>query len=168
MTELVISGHIPSKKNLLKVTASGRGYYDKEIREQLNDLSEQIATQWKVTDVEGVKHPRAPLVHPAMAVVFYVTTGRSDNDNRWTTVLDALVSGGVLKDDCVEQCNGPVLICSSVRTTTVAGAKVFIQEDGDLARLYRHVCSYNFEDYKWLKDARTERGKVKARRMRKI
>ncbi len=168
MFEINITGHICSKKNLLKLTRGGRGYYDKDVREQLNDLSEQVARQWSKTNLDGYRVPRTPLIHPAMAVVFYVTTERSDNDNRWTTILDALVSGGVLKDDSVAFCNGPVLICSSIKTPSTAGAKVFLEESGDLERLYRTVKSRNFEDYQWLKDARTDHAKVKARRLKRV
>ncbi len=168
MIELNISGHTPSKKNLLKLTASGRGYYDADTRAALNDLNEQVSKQWRYTNLEGRSIPRQPLVHPAIAVCFYVTTGRSDNDNRYTTIQDALVAGGVLKDDSVEFCNGPVLICSSVRTTAVAGAKVFIEESGDLERLYAYVRKKDFDDYQWLKDARAERKVAKAKKFRKI
>lgn len=153
MTELVITGTVPSKKNLLKLTKGGRGYYDSATRQILNDLSSQVERQWG---------SRPPLVHPAIAVVFYVTTGRSDKDNKYTTLLDALVSGGVLKDDCIALCNGPVILCEAVMTPSIAGAKVLLEENGSLASLYRYVMSQDFTEYGWLKLARAARALPKA------
>ena len=157
MTELVIAGNIPSKKNMLKVTASGHGYYDKELRQQLNDLSEQVARQWSKYNVDGVKVPREPLVHPAIALVFYVVSDRSDKDNKTTTLMDALVSGGALKDDCIAYCNGPILICEAVKTPVSAGVRIFIEESGDFERLWRRVRAVDLKDYTWLKDLKAAR-----------
>lgn len=168
MTEIVISGNIVSKKNLLKMTKTGHGYYAKEVRESLDDIADQVAKQWVRTDAAGRKLPRAPLVHPAMAVMFYVVSGRSDADNKWTTVLDALVAGGVLKDDCIDQCNGPVLILQAVKTPSTAGVKVFVQEDGDFDRLYAHCKRQDWQDYSWLKEARSKRSEVKKKRLKKV
>lgn len=168
MTEIVITGNIVSKKNMLKMTKNGHGYYDKEVRESLNDITDQVAKQWTKPDITGRRLPRAPLVHPAIAVMFYVVSGRSDKDNKYTTVLDALVSGGVLKDDCIDQCNGPVLLLEAVKTPSTAGVKVFIQEDGDLDRLMAHCKRQDWTDYSWLRDARTQLQETKKKRLRRI
>ncbi len=168
MTEIVISGNIVSKKNMLKMTKNGHGYYAPEVRASLNDIAEQVAKQWYRYDITGQKQQRTPLVHPAMAVMFYVVSGRSDLDNKWTTVLDALVAGGVLKDDCIDQCNGPVLILQSIKTPNTAGVKVFIQEDGDFDRLYAHCKRQDWQDYSWLKEARAQRVATKKKRLKRI
>ncbi len=168
MTELVITGTVPSKKNLLKLKAGGGGYYDKETKATLRDLSEQVARQWSKTNENGYKVPKQPLIHPAIGVVFYVTSDRSDNDNKYTTLLDSMVSGGVLKDDSIALCNGPVLICSSVKTPSTAGAKIFLEESGDLEKLYRYVKSRNFDDYSWLKDAKVEKAKRAKRGFKRV
>jgi hypothetical protein len=165
MTEITLTGSIISKKNMLKLSKNGHGYYDPEVRAILNDLNDQVSRQWSATRGGA---PRPPLLHPAIAVVFYVTSDRSDKDNKYTTVLDALVAGGVMKDDCIAYCNGPVLLCEAVMTPSIAGAKVFIEESGDFERLWRHVKAQDFNDYNWLKQARAERKVQKSRGLRKI
>ncbi len=168
MTEITITGNILSKKNMLKMTRSGHGYYDAETRASLNDLSDQVSSQWFRTDRDGSRQPRSPLVHPAVAVQFYVVSGRSDADNKWTTLLDALVSGGVFKDDCIDFFNGGVMILSAIKTPSTAGAKVFIEESGDFDRLYSHVKHQDFNEYEWLKTARAERKAKAKKRLKRI
>lgn len=168
MTEIIITGTVPSKKNCLKLSKNGHGYYDPELRATLNDLNEQVAAQWTRTDITGRKLPRAPLVHPAVAVMFYVVSGRSDLDNRWTTLLDALVAGGCFKDDSIDLFSGPILILKAMKTPSTAGAKVFIQEDGDFDRLYAHCKRQDWTDYSWLKEARSQRAATKKKRLKRI
>ena len=168
MIELELSGNIPSKKNLLKMTKSGHGYYDAETRASLNDLADQISRQWSKTGTDGRKVPMAPLTHPAIAVVFYVVSDRSDKDNKYTTVLDALVSGGVMKDDCIAMCDGPVLLLESVKTKSIAGAKVFIEPSGSLDALLAHVKRKDFADYEWLRTAKASRKVARAKRLKRV
>ncbi len=168
MTEINITGNVPSKKNLLKLTRGGRGYYDSETKATLNDLSEQVTRQWCKTTLDGHRVPRSPLIHPAIAVVFYVVSERSDKDNKYTTILDSLVSGGVLKDDCIAYCNGPVLLCEAVKTPSVAGAKIFIEESGDFEKLWRVVKSRDTSDYQWLKDFRDQHSATKSKRLKRV
>jgi hypothetical protein len=42
--------------------------------------------------------------------VFWTVTGRSDRDNKQTTVQDALVNAGILKDDSINEYNAKYLI----------------------------------------------------------
>ncbi len=167
MIEIALSGNIPSKKNMLKMTKSGHGYYDAETRASLNDLAEQVAKQWSRLNKDGNRVSQGPLLHPAIAVVFYVVSERSDKDNKYTTVLDALVAGGVMKDDCIALCDGPVLLLESVKTKSAAGAKIFLEPSGSLDDLLGYVRKQNFKDYEWLKVIKSERKAVSKRRLKK-
>lgn len=168
MTEIILSGNIVSKKNMLKMTKSGHGYYDKDVRASLDDITDQVTKQWVRANSAGRILPKAPLTHPAVAVMFYVVSGRSDADNKWTTVLDCLVSAGVFKDDCIDMFSGPVLILKCMKTPSTAGVKVFVQEDGDFDSLLAHCKRQDWTDYSWLKEAREARSVVKKRRLKRI
>lgn len=168
MIEIALSGNIPSKKNLLKMTKSGHGYYDSETRASLNDLAEQVAKQWSRYNRDNVKIPLGPLLHPAIAVVFYVVSERSDKDNKYTTVLDALVAGGVMKDDCIALCDGPVLLLPSIKTKSAAGAKVFIEPSGSLDDLLLYLRRQNHNDYEFLKLAKAEKKATSKKRFKKV
>lgn len=161
MREIVISGHVPSKKNQLKLTKSGRGYYDKDLRARLDEISAEVAQQWQSRDRAGNVVANAPLLHPALAVIFYVTTENSDRDNKWTTIQDALVSGGVMKDDCISLNNGYILIGKAVTTVDVAGARVFVEESGDFDRLYHKLNQMDLNDYSVVALARKAKPKKK-------
>lgn len=145
MIEIIIKGNIPSKKNMLRFSSKNkRPYYDKEVRERLNEINDQVIDQWGL---------RPPLYNPALAVVFYVQSGNSDRDNKWTTISDALVAAGVLKDDSIDECNGEILIGKAYRGAEgTAGARVFIEPSGNLLALYRKVSSLeDLEDYRVVK-----------------
>lgn len=135
----MITGWISSKKNTLKLTKFGHGYYPTEVRENLNEINQQVASQWI-----GME----PLIHPAMAVVFYTRTGRSDRDNKLTTVLDCLVASKVLKDDNIENFNSPVLIGKAYKQGTegLAGARIFLEPSGDFDRLWSYMKTLDLAD----------------------
>ena len=141
--ELTISGPIDAKKNRLKLVR-GHAYYDAQTKANMLEIRAQLGSQWLQTiEHEGrpLRVPRPPLAHPAMACVFYVSQRgtRGDRDGKWTTVVDELVNVGVLKDDCIEDFNGAVLLTSAIRTDGWAGARVFIETGGSLPRLWRHL-----------------------------
>jgi hypothetical protein len=142
MIELWAVGKIPSKKNLLKMTRGGRCYYDAETKSRLNDLSDQLSEQWGY---------RRPLIHPAIAMAFYVTSALNDKDNKYTTMLDAMVSAGILEDDSIAKCNGYALILKALTTKSYSGARIFIQEDGDLDSLVEYVKAQDLGDCGWMK-----------------
>lgn len=135
MTELFITGPICSKKNLLKPRKrpgkDGKAfYYDREIKAQLEGIEHELEMQWK----------GKPLVHPAIVFIWYTQTGRSDRDNKVTTVLDCMVKAGVLKDDSIDACNGEMLIGKAFKAKPgQAGARVFVAPDGDFLGLYLEV-----------------------------
>lgn len=168
MIEIALSGNIPSKKNMLKMTRSGHGYYDSETRASLNDLADQVSKQWSKTNEDGHRVPRSPLTHPAIAVVFYVVSERSDKDNKYTTVLDALVAGGVMKDDCIALCDGPVILLPCVKTKSTAGARIFIEPSGVLGDLLSYLGKQNHDNYEFLKTAKAERKAASKKRLKRI
>ena len=132
MIELVIEGNIPSKKNLLRFRAGrSKPFYDTDVRMALDDICDQVADQWAA---------RAPLLHPARMIVFYGMSELSDRDNKFTTLLDALVGGGVLKNDDIASCNGEMLIgCAYKGEESSSGARVFVEPSGNLSVLHRKV-----------------------------
>jgi Holliday junction resolvase RusA-like endonuclease len=100
-----IPGHVPAKKNLLRPRSNPtRGhsfYYDPETKARLEEINDTVAAYWA---------GRPPLVNPTVVYVFWTITGRSDRDNKQTTVQDALVKGGVLKDDCIAEYNAKYVV----------------------------------------------------------
>lgn len=158
--DLVIGGHVCSKKNNLKHNGkTGHAYYPPEIRENLDELNAQVEQQWVDRNGTGT-FARAPLVHPSIGFVFYVQTTRSDRDNKVSTLMDALVSGGVLKDDCIADCNSPILIGKAYKVANevgVAGARIFIEPTGSFDRLYAYMCSQDLEDVTVIKEKQAER-----------
>ena len=90
MYRIVIHGHIPSKKNLLRRSANGGLFRDARVTKQINLLTLQAKAQWS---------GREPLERPSARVLFFVSDQRSDLDNKWTTVLDCLTQAGVLRND---------------------------------------------------------------------
>lgn len=94
--QIVLRGRIPAKKNLLRRSKDGGMFRDEEVSYQIKYLTQQARLQWK---------NQSPLVRPSANVLFYVTAQRADLDNMWTTCLDCLVKGGVLKNDNIK--NGP-------------------------------------------------------------
>ncbi len=128
--ELVLSGKVVSKKNLLKFSSRRRTpYYDDEVKQLLLSFDRQVSEQWGL---------RPPLEHPAVWVLFYVASELSDKDGAYTTIQDALVNGGVLTDDCVKHNNGDQHL-GRAYVSKWHGARVFIDTGGDFGSLLRHV-----------------------------
>jgi Holliday junction resolvase RusA-like endonuclease len=94
--KITLSGHIPSKKNLLRRSKHGGLFRDSKVSAQIDALTLQARSQWI---------GREPLVRPQAIVTFHVVDYRSDLDNKWTTVLDCLRDAGVIKNDNIS--NGP-------------------------------------------------------------
>lgn len=142
MVELIVAGHVCSKKNQLKLTRSGHGYYDAQTRANIDGITTQLRAQWRDRDL-----PRPPLAHPAIAVIFYVTTTNSDRDNKWTTLQDCLVDAGVLKGDSIEDLNSYILLGHAIKTEHTAGARIWLEPTGNFGRLYRYITNQNLDDY---------------------
>lgn len=134
LIELVIPGWVPSKKNLLKLTRSGHGYYDPEVKARLVEMEEAVRDQWA---------GREPLVHPAIGMHFTLASSRSDRDNKFTTVLDALVKGGVLVDDCIAKSNGVYLIMAAIVSKTPF-TTIWLEPSGDIGPLVRKLDEVTF------------------------
>ena len=78
------------------------------------------------------------MVHPIIVYVFWTVTGRSDRDNKQTTVQDALVNAGVLKDDNINDYNAKYIVWEAGYGKEFTS--VFIAERGtDIARVFAHV-----------------------------
>lgn len=96
-----LNGKVPSKKNRYKPRKSGSGkafYKDDTLQTQINALAWQIPQELK-----GLK-----LIHPKIKVRFDVPRSgmAGDRDNKYTTLLDILVTSNVLLDDSIRACNG--------------------------------------------------------------
>ena len=98
---LILSGHVPAKKNAWRRRANGGIGVDRETHAHIDALILQARVQW------GRK---APLVNPDMDVKFIVRDRRGDRDNKLTTVIDVLVKAGVLKNDNMKQFNGTLVL----------------------------------------------------------
>lgn len=92
---LHIRGHIPAKKNTWRPKPGGV-YQRKDVRAEMDGVILQIKSQWKC----------APLEETAfLKLAFTVPNGKSDLDNRATTVIDCLVKAGVVKNDSIARIN---------------------------------------------------------------
>lgn len=137
--ELFYNGHTPSKKNLLKFNGrTKKGYYDPETRAYLTEIDRQLGLQWALP----------ALTHPALGVIFYVQTGRSDRDNKLATIMDGLVHAGVLVDDCIDSCNGELWLgpAFKCREAGLAGVRIFVEPTGDFDAMMRHIRSLDISD----------------------
>jgi Holliday junction resolvase RusA-like endonuclease len=112
-----LQGPIVSKKNLLRRSKNGGMFRDTAIAKQIEAITWQAKAQWG---------NREPLDRPKISAMFIVTDERSDIDNKWTTVLDCLVAGGVLINDNIK--HGP-------RPQTIDWRKSVIGEEGCLVEI---------------------------------
>lgn len=86
-----IKGHVPSKKNNWKPRKGGGQYCSKA--DDMGPLLLQVRAQWK----------RDPLPSATVKAVFVVRDLRGDLDNKYTTLQDLLVKGGVIKNDNIKR-----------------------------------------------------------------
>lgn len=94
---LILYGHCPSKKNMWERRQAGRMVLPKEVKEQIAAITTQAMFQWK--------YP-GPVEHPEIAMTFFVSAKRQDQDGMYTTILDCLQSAGVLVNDNIAHNNG--------------------------------------------------------------
>lgn len=95
-----LSGSIPSKKNrkraIIKSGEDGQQMpgliTDGEVQKQLAQLTNLCAHRWHLVC-------KWPLTNATLELVFYVSHRRQDLDNAASSVLDSLVTGGVLRTD---------------------------------------------------------------------
>lgn len=88
---LVLQGSVPSKKNRRHVCRRGGVYYDEPgTQSEMDFLVFQARRQWQG---HPIKH------HASVRAIFHVTNRRGDLDNKLGTLLDCLVTSGVLHDD---------------------------------------------------------------------
>lgn len=98
---------IQAKKNqYMPALIGGRARFIKNSRLQ-KDL-DAIACQIPAT-MRGLN-----LVHPQIDLYVTVPDGRSDRDNILTTLLDLLVTCGVIKNDSIAQLNAKIIIHPAV------------------------------------------------------
>jgi len=131
---LEFSGRIPTKKNEKAIapdaaTGKMKLWYAREDRQRISELVQYAVIQWR--DRNG----RLPaLEHPALCFEFSVLGSaelsrpryRKDRDNMLTTLLDVLKTAGVLVDDDIAHCNGPLVVLPAVIGPT-QGARVWIE-----------------------------------------
>lgn len=89
--KLSVAGHCPTKKNGYSPAGANRVRIRSGIAEHLPNLLAQIRYQWQADPIEYAK----------VSMTFYVRDGRADLDGKFTTMLDLLVKGGVLKNDSI-------------------------------------------------------------------
>ncbi len=97
---ITLLGHCPSKKNLWQMGKSGRMFIKKNVKDAIDALTRQAASQW----------PDRPVKHPDVEVTFYVRDARPDRDNKLTTVLDCLRDAKVIKNDNIKSFNGTLVV----------------------------------------------------------
>jgi Holliday junction resolvase RusA-like endonuclease len=96
---IVFIGAVPAKKNKYRPRFGGSGkrfFKDTNLDAALKALDAQIPANYR-----GLK-----LEHPEIEWYFQVPAGKTDRDNKITTILDILVAAGVLYDDNIRRCNG--------------------------------------------------------------
>lgn len=101
---LILSGHVPSKKNLYRRSKDGRLFLDTKVADQIKVLTKQAKSQWTETALE----------HPNVWATFFVRDARGDRDNKWATVSDVLQDAGVIRNDNVARFNGRLVIQPAV------------------------------------------------------
>lgn len=105
---LRLRGELPSKKNDRQIRRWGPrvGIGNSREKEVL-----MAALAWQAREQWG---QREPLEHPKMSFQFTVKHRRKDRDNLLTTVLDVLVTAGVLVSDSISKFNGTLTILPAI------------------------------------------------------
>jgi hypothetical protein len=113
---ITFMGKVPSKKNMYTPRKGGM-FKNKKLQGELDALSLQVP---------GIYRDRL-LKHPGIEFWFTVPKNgtAADRDGKVTAIMDILVDMGVIKDDCIRECNG---------TMTIHPAKI-----GDLHQTMVHL-----------------------------
>ena len=111
-----LAGKVPSKKNAYRPRAGGF-YKDAALRDALDMLTNQLPRN--LTDKQ--------LEHPFLMAQFNMPkkSWGTDRDNKLTTLLDIMVSGGVIKDDRINAFN-EALVVLPTEVTSDYETKVWI------------------------------------------
>lgn len=100
---ITLYGAAPSKKNALRPTFGRRGYvYDAQTKAALESLVDQARIQW------GTR--RRAVTSPRIQFKAFTLNRKQDRDGMLTTALDVMKKAGILHDDCIEFCNGEIVI----------------------------------------------------------
>lgn len=90
MIELVLEGSVPSKKNQRINRGDGVSFPSKKFVQWQGDALKQLRAQTRQRFYVPVQ---------IEVIIYFATLGKSDVDNRLTSILDMLVEGLVLRDD---------------------------------------------------------------------
>jgi len=101
-----IDGAVPSKKNLLRVGKHGV-YRDKAVSTAIEAL--EWSTRIKCQQANGGRVLTLP-DHASLRFTFYCSDGKSDRDNKLTTILDVLQTAGVIQQDNIAHFNGRLIL----------------------------------------------------------
>jgi hypothetical protein len=102
--EMEFSGHVPSKKNSYTPKRGGM-FKSKDLQDAIDRLAMQVPGEFR--DLK--------LVSPQIEYFFTYTKANWDRDNAAVTLGDILVQMGVLANDNIASCNGPIVIHPAVR-----------------------------------------------------
>jgi len=91
---LVLRGGVPSKKNSYRRSAGGGMHRPANVKALIDSLVLQARNQWQ---------GKPPLEGALVRMGFVVKDGASDLDNKLTTMLDCLVTAGVLRNDSIKR-----------------------------------------------------------------
>jgi hypothetical protein len=98
---ITLSGKVRVKKNAYTPRKDGKGFYKgSKLKGELDALAIQIPS-W-ARDKQ--------LRHPNITFQFHLPSGNSDRDGMVTTLLDVMVSFGIIHNDSVASCNGTITI----------------------------------------------------------
>lgn len=118
-----LHGRIPSKKNRLASAGPGRRFFlPSEIRRASDSLALQIISQ--LPREKPYRHlPREAEIE----IQLRVSTARQDRDGMVTTILDALVDAGVIRDDSVSRWNGRLTVAPAEVDPANPGATITVR-----------------------------------------
>jgi hypothetical protein len=105
--EITLWQKVSSKKNkYLPMIIGGKASLikDSKLRKELDALASQIPASMRNLNLE----------HPEIEVMMTVADGRSDRDNVLVTIMDLLVSTGVLRNDSIAASNGKITVYPAI------------------------------------------------------
>lgn len=117
MIELVLEGNVPSKKNQRINTKDGLSFSSKAFTGWQNEALKQVRLQTRQRFYVPVQ---------IEVVIYFATLGKSDIDNRLTSILDMLTEALVLRDDKWE--NVPLMKVEAAYRPKTPGAFIRIEE----------------------------------------